>query len=378
MTPRSSLRVLATRRAATARWGSGAVEGVDGLWLRCHDRSDGGAPDQRAAGAAIGGGSSSARSATTTSAPASTQGVRADATVDADDDPEAAAGAGGDAGDGVLDHDAPFRLDAEQLGGIPEGVRLRLAGEPLLGRDGAVDEDVEPFGQARRLRTCGPLREEVTTAARSAAALELVEQRDRPGIGLDPLGVEDLVEQRRSCGCPGRRWSPRLASRRASLAAGRCPGAQERCDALVARLSVDVVEVVLVGVGRAVGRTSSGSRSRTLVKSCSQARMCTSAVGVSTPSRSKRTAPAFCHSICPTVGQDAGRSAPGSGTEAPSIAVVDEGLLGQASDLVAPTPALGDHRPHLLELAEAQQPVLGLEHGAGDAGSGSRRCRGAG
>ena len=61
------------------------------------------------------------------------QRVVAGAAVDADDEAEAAGPAGGDAGDGVLDHDRPRRVDAEAVGGVQEHVGRRLAGD-VLGR----------------------------------------------------------------------------------------------------------------------------------------------------------------------------------------------------------------------------------------------------
>ena len=162
-----------------------------------------------------------------------------------------------------------------------------LPGRPSRGGERAVDDDREPVGEAGGLehgrRRCARRRRRrpaVPRAARSPAG------RPSPGRGRRPSSPAPR-RRRRSCGCPARRPSRRRGRRSGRPRAGdargtpgttgrRRSGACRRCS----RSSRSPCRA-----GRR-GRAGSGSR-RTAAR---QARMCTSAVGVSTPSRSKSTA----------------------------------------------------------------------------------------
>ena len=69
-----------------------------------------------------------------------------------------------------------------------------LPGRLSARRDRAVDHDLEPVGQARGGEHRSAFRELDTTASGTPSARELVEQRDRSGVGDDALAREQPVE----------------------------------------------------------------------------------------------------------------------------------------------------------------------------------------
>jgi hypothetical protein len=112
----------------------------------------------------------------------------------------------------------------------------------------------------------------------------VVEQHDRARVGRDAVPVEDPVEGvvlAVAEAADGDRGARILG---AALGQRDPPGGEEVADPVVARLAVDVV--VVVADGASLGRCSA----RKPLNRSDQAAMCTTAVGVITPSRSKSTA----------------------------------------------------------------------------------------
>ena len=98
------------------------------------------------------------------------------------------------------------------------------------------------------LSTAGALRELDTIASFDAAIDQCLHELDRAGVGLDALGLEDLLEHDVLAVAE---TSDRLVGRRVGrLALGQLDAArlEEAPDAVVARLAVDVREVVGVDV----------------------------------------------------------------------------------------------------------------------------------
>ena len=206
---RGRRRRTPARRAATGRPGSGAAAGASG-------RAGASSAPRRP--------SSSARSSTTTSAPCAEQRVVAGAAVDADDEPEVAGPAGGDAGHGVLDDDGVGRRRRRAARRREEHVGRRLAGDAALGGDDAVDDDVEPMRPARR-RRAPPWRSATTTRRRRRcrASASWSSSRSEPGYGAMPSRrriswnsvVLAVAERARPC--------RRRAGRSGRPRAARCP-----------------------------------------------------------------------------------------------------------------------------------------------------------
>src|SRR5207248_2832688 len=78
--------------------------------------------------------------------------------VDADDEPESACAAGGDASERILEHGRLARLDLESLRGSEERVRRRLSLQMLLRRDDPVDPDLEEIRDPGRLKHVARVR----------------------------------------------------------------------------------------------------------------------------------------------------------------------------------------------------------------------------
>ena len=193
---------------------------------------------------------SSARSVTTRSAPDVGQPVGPDTAVDPDHQTEAAGPARLDAGQRVLEDHRPLDRHAELFRGVHERVRRRLAGQVLAGRDVAVDHD-------RRTAAPGP-----TPPAPAARCGRRTRRRSwcraRPGsraAGPSPAyGCDALVAQHggEEGVLPVAQPADRLGRgvvARVAVGQGDPTRGQERADAVVARLAVDVVEVVALDVG---------------------------------------------------------------------------------------------------------------------------------
>ena len=178
------------------------------------------------------------------------------------------------------------RRDAEPLGGAQEHVGRRLAGDAARRR--------RPRRRRRRSKrsaspaassTAGALRDDDTTRQRARPASRGGRAaRPSRGTASMPSRSQDLVEDVVLAVAQRRRPSSRRAGRR-RLALGQLDAArgEEVADAVVARLAVDVGEVV----GSVYGSSPPAERRpRKSLNISAQARMCTSAVGVTTPSRS--------------------------------------------------------------------------------------------
>ena len=118
-------------------------------------------------------------------------------TVDADDEVEAAAVAGLDAGEGVLDDDRPRRRHPQPPRRLEVHRGVGLAGQAQLLAGHAVDADLEQVGEPCHVEDHGRVlarRHEPDAHARLAQAMD---ERDGGRIRLDAvllhLGVEEHV-----------------------------------------------------------------------------------------------------------------------------------------------------------------------------------------
>ena len=234
-------------------------------------------------------GTSSARSETTSVAPASRSASPAPA-VDPDHEAEPAGGAGAYAGDGVLQHHRVVRGHVR--------ARTRRAGRcraPACPGRPAASATLPSTTVANRsampaaASTAGALADEETTASGRPRSRRWSSSASDPGYGATPSRVEHLVERvvlavaqpphgdlvrarprwcPRAGRCRGRRGS--RGRRRSGASRRRGRSSRRRC--------------------RARCRRRRRSRARKPLNISDQARMWTSAVGVSTPSRSKSTA----------------------------------------------------------------------------------------
>ena len=192
---------------------------------------------------------SSARSVTTTSAPDSDQPLGPDPPVDPDHQPEPAGPARLDAGQRVLEDDRPALRHTELSGRVRERVRGGFAGQVLTGGDVAVDHHLEPLRQAggiqHRRRVAGGGHD----GDLGPPVGQVVEQLNRPRVRLHALVAEHGAEERV---LPVAQAADRLGLRavgRVAVGQGDAAGGQEGADAVVARLPVDVGEVVVLDVG---------------------------------------------------------------------------------------------------------------------------------
>ena len=134
-----------------------------------------------------------------------------------------------------------------------ERLRRRLALQALLVGHASVHHGRRTGPRDRPpSSTAGAFAEEETTASGSAEVAQVVEQPDRPRVGLDAVTLEHRVEgvvlavAETAHGHAGR-WVLRGPLRELDAARG-----EEVADAVVARLAVDVGVVVGVGVRRPV------------------------------------------------------------------------------------------------------------------------------
>lgn len=174
-------------------------------------------------------------------------------------------------------------FDAEHARPFGEHVGLGLGAQPLARRHDTVHDDAEVVADAGGgEHLFGVLRARHDPDRRACCAQLLDERAASPDRARCPLRAAPRRTPR-SCDCPHRtrcrRWWSRIAPRDLDIAR-----AQQARDAVVALLAVEMVEVVVVAVGgltpHAANRPENISR---------HACMCTSAVGVSMPSRSKST-----------------------------------------------------------------------------------------
>ena len=114
--------------------------------------------------------SSSARSWTTSEAPAAESSAPIARPVDGQDEPEATADPGLDAGQGVLDDGDPPRAPPQASGGLEEDGRVGLAGQRRRRAVQAIHLDVEPVEHASRRRTCVAFSLAEMTATRRPVA----------------------------------------------------------------------------------------------------------------------------------------------------------------------------------------------------------------
>ena len=146
--------------------------------------------------------SSSARSSTTTSAPWSRSVVGLAGAVDADDPAEVAGAPGLDARQRVLEDGRLGRLDAQ----LPRRPARNVSGAGLpgssrsLGHD-AVDARLEEVLDARpRRRTSRLFALEDTTARRSPRSRAASRSGSSPRRPRRPRSLDELQDERRSCG----------------------------------------------------------------------------------------------------------------------------------------------------------------------------------
>ena len=206
--------------------------------------------------------------------------------IDADDEPEAAGPAGGDAGDGVLDDDGRRRRRRRgarrRRGRGPAPACRRCARSPRSRR-------------RRRPRSAAPGRTPRAPHARCAtttrpppscrAVARWSRRRSEPGYGAMPSS-RSTVWNTSFLRFPSA-LTDRVARRLRLVALGKCDATrgEQRAHAVEARFAVDVGEVVGLRE-RGARRRGTRNSSNILV----HARWCSSAVGVRTPSRSNNTA----------------------------------------------------------------------------------------
>ena len=198
---------------------------------------------------------------------ASDLGVVASDPVDADDEAEASRAAGFDPGERVLVNNRLRGLDPEQPGAGEEGVRRRLAGEPLALGEVPIDHLLEQVGDPGRLEH----RLAVGARGDDSAAHARLDRRlgvgDRALVGLDALLCDQLQHQLvLAVPEPGDRLRRRRIVRAALLQLDPAR-LQERAHSVRPRLAVDVGAVVGDQVELAEGLAGAlGARAQVLVE----------------------------------------------------------------------------------------------------------------
>jgi len=117
----------------------------------------------------------------------------------------------------------------------------------------AMDHDLEAVGDAGGAQHVGCVLGRGDDGHADADELQVVQQLDRPWVGVDPALREHGGEQRVLA--VAQPTHARLARLVGGVPVGQLDAArvQERLNPLIARLAVDEVEVVLIGVGALVG-----------------------------------------------------------------------------------------------------------------------------
>ena len=176
------------------------------------------------------------------------EGVASDAAVDADDDTEFSGRAGLHTRFRVLDDGTCLGGQAEELCRTLERVGLGLAGQAVASGDGAVDDDLEAIGQPR----CREHRRRVLRAGHDGdlrpGALDRVEEGDARRVGFDALLGEGGVEGLVLAVAESVHGVERRGIRHLALGKPDAATLEQRAHPVVPGLSVDVGEVVVVGV----------------------------------------------------------------------------------------------------------------------------------
>ena len=185
----------------------------------------------------------------------------------ADHQAEAAARAGLDAGNGVLDDHRACRVDAQRARRLEKHVRRRLAGKAALDDAVAVHGDVEQRREACRLEHAGAVLARGHYRRLDAGRAQLLEQRHRSREHPHALGRDHLVDQQvLALAQAVHRFRLRRIVRRA-LGQRNVARAQEVAHAVAARLAVDVPLVVGLDVERHEGFTATrGTRAQEFIE----------------------------------------------------------------------------------------------------------------
>ncbi len=186
---------------------------------------------------------------------------------------------------GVFDRDAAGRVDPQHPCRLDEDVRRGLGGEVVAFGDHAVHHDREAIPDAGcPQHLLGVLRARDDRHRRSRRG-ELVEQGHRSRVRRDPLGAQHAARSRRSCDCRCRTRCRLPADRRVHPTAlrrlGCAAGWRRRRTASCRRDTRSSRARCTAGAMFQEAKSSSNIRCH--------ACMCTSAVGVMTPSRSNST-----------------------------------------------------------------------------------------
>ncbi len=113
---------------------------------------------------------------------------------DADDEAELTSAGGLDTGDGVFEHRAVPRWEAEQFGGGNERVGGRFAGQAAVAGDLTVDDDVEEVGDAGGLQKLRGVAAGGHETNRGAAPAQPLDELDGAGEHFDALAFEQHRE----------------------------------------------------------------------------------------------------------------------------------------------------------------------------------------
>ena len=113
-------------------------------------------------------------------------------TGNADDEAEGSVPAGGDAGDGILDHGGGRRCDAEVGRAGEVGVRCRFTRQVAFGERVPVDDGIEQRDEADAFEHVAAIAAGGDEAEPAAAGAPAAEQGSRARVHGDAVAVEQL------------------------------------------------------------------------------------------------------------------------------------------------------------------------------------------